>query len=110
MEAYGKVLEYKDYSDVYFLLEDLVYKLDKENLLYFLNQAEIYNKQKENIYKVLDFLNVILYNTKDIKKINCIEIVEDTKRRLNLNSNFDMTIDNLLIKIWEEVNEKYSRS
>lgn len=103
-------MEYKELGEVYLQVEDLVSKLDKEDLLYFLNQAEIFNKQKENILKILDFLNVILYNTKDIKKINCIQIVEDTKKRLTFNSNFDMTIDNLLIKMWEEINEKHSRS
>ena len=103
-------MEYKELGEVYLQVEDLVSKLDKEDLLYFLNQAEIFNKQKENILKILDFLNVILYNTKDIKRINCIQIVEDTKKRLTFNSNFDMTIDNLLIKMWEEINEKHSRS
>ena len=42
--------------------------------------------------------------------INCINIVEDTKKRLKANSNYDMCIDNLLFGIWEEFNEKYSRS
>ena len=75
-----------------------------------MNKSEMFSKLKDNIYEVLDYMNVILYNTKELKKINCISIVEETKKRLLSNSNFDMTIDNLLIKIWEEVNEKYNRS
>ena len=35
--------------------------------------------------------------------------IEEAKKRLVSNANFDMTIDNLLLKIWEEFNEKYSR-
>ena len=35
--------------------------------------------------------------------------VEEAKKRLAANSNYDMTIDNLLMKMWEEINEKYSR-
>ena len=41
--------------------------------------------------------------------LNCVEFVEDTKKRINANSNYDMSIDNLLIRMWEEINEKYSR-
>ena len=37
-------------------------------------------------------------------EINCIKYVEDTKRRLVTNSNYDMTIDYLLIRIWEDCN------
>ena len=107
--AYGKALSLKDFEQVYIELEDLAESLDKKDKLYVMNKSELFTKSKEDIFKILEYLNVILYNTKDIKKINCIEIVEETKRRLNSNSNFDMTIDNLLIKMWEEVNEKYSR-
>ena len=40
----------------------------------------------------------------NIQYTNCIKIVEETKDRLKKNSNYDMTIDNLLLKIWEEIN------
>jgi len=30
--------------------------------------------------------------------------LEDTKDRLNKNNNFDMTIDNFIITVWEEIN------
>lgn len=41
-------------------------------------------KVKEN-YKYLDY----------------IEYVEETKQRLKANSNFDMSLDKLILKIWE---------
>lgn len=41
-------------------------------------------KVKEN-YKYLDY----------------IECVEKTKQRLKANSNFDMSLDNLILNIWE---------
>lgn len=75
-----------------------------------MSKKEVFDKQKENIFEILEYINVLLYNTKEISKLNCIKIVEDTKKRLQSNSNFDMAIDNLLIKMWEEVNEKYNRS
>ena len=33
-----------------------------------------------------------------------MKIVEDTKDRLKKNSNYDMTTDNLLLTLWEEIN------
>ena len=38
------------------------------------------------------------------KYINCIKYVNISADRLRKNSNFDMTIDNLLLKVWEEIN------
>lgn len=48
--------------------------------------------------------------SKDMRYANCINFVEQAKNRLSLNANFDMSIDNLLLKIWEEFNEEYSWS
>ena len=54
------------------------------------------------------FMNNLL-ETNELKYINIIKYIEEAKKRLVSNANFDMTIDNLLLKIWEEFNEKYSR-
>lgn len=106
----GKIINVRDNKDDYLKLEELVKKLDKEDLVYILNNADILYKSKEIIFELLEYLNVLLLKTKEIEKINCIKYVEETKKRLTANSNYDMTIDNLLIKIWEEINsENYSR-
>ena len=44
------------------------------------------------------------------KYANCIDIVEETKRRIKANSNYNMCVDFMLFGIWGEVNEEYSRS
>ena len=106
----GKVLKLKEGQEIYEELEKLVQNLDTKDLIDIMNNTELFSKSKENIYEILDYLNIILYNTRSINKINCIKLVEEAKKRLQANSNFDMTIDNLLIKMWEEVNEKYNRS
>ena len=61
---------------------------------------EIY-KTKEEIKSILEYMNVILLklSTKNVKYIKCIEIVEQTKKRLKANSNYDMCIDNLLFNM-----------
>lgn len=106
----GKALKLKEGQEIYEELEKLVQNLDTKDLIDIMNNTELFSKSKENIYEILDYLNIILYNTRSINKINCIKLVEEAKKRLQANSNFDMTIDNLLIKMWEEVNEKYNRS
>jgi len=35
------------------------------------------------------------------KYLDYIDYVEEAKERLKSNSNFDMTIDSLILKIWE---------
>ena len=44
------------------------------------------------------------------KFIDCIKYVNKCATRLRSNSNFEMSIDNLLFEIWEEINEKSNRS
>ena len=40
---------------------------------------------------------------KSSKYAMCINIVEDTKKRLQSNANYDMTIDNMLMKMKEKI-------
>ena len=43
------------------------------------------------------------FSKKNSKYAECIAIVEETKRRLQSNANYDMCIDNLLLSLWENV-------
>ena len=81
-------------------------KLENTNIIDLLNKKDTIFKDKDSIYEVLDYINIILFNkiNENTKYTNCIKIVEETKDRLKKNSNYDMTIDNLLLKIWEEIN------
>ena len=76
------------------------------NIIDLLNKKDVLFKDKDSIYEVLNYINIILFNktNENIQYTNCIKIVEETKDRLKKNSNYDMTIDNLLLKIWEEIN------
>lgn len=80
--------------------------LERLNIIDLLNKKDILFKDKDSIYEVLNYINIILFNktNENIQYTNCIKIVEETKDRLKKNSNYDMTIDNLLLKIWEEIN------
>lgn len=86
------------------------------NIVNLLNQFEVLYKSKEIIVDLLDYMIVIIYeyisknNDYREKFLNLISVIENTKIRLMSNTNYDMCIDDLLLKIWEEVNENYSRS
>ena len=103
----GKAIELQNNKEIYNSVNSILDSLTKEDLVTIINNSDVLYKQKENIKDILNYMNTYLYNS---NKIGCIKYVEDTKRRLNSNSNYDMTIDYLLIRMWEEVNEKYSRS
>lgn len=100
----GKLLDIKEDEDVYNQVNIVLENIDKNTLIDILNKAEILYSQKDKIQEILDYINIYLYNTKDIRKINCIEYVEDTKRRLISNGNYDMCIDYLLLRMWERIN------
>ena len=59
---------------------------------------------EKTIFDYLDYLNIVLYNSKDANLINCVDIVEKVKQNLKINANYDMSIDYLIMKMWEEVN------
>ena len=63
------------------------------------------NKINENVLNnnslvcKLEYKNFSIMLTGDIE-----EIAENAKERLRKNSNYDMTIDNFMLNVWEEIN------
>ena len=104
----GKALDLHEQREIYEKVSGLLNNIEQDLITIF-DKAEILYKEKEKIQQILEYINISLYYTKEIKKINCIKYIEEVKKRLLANSNYDMCIDYLLIKIWEEMNEKYSR-
>ena len=101
----GKAIELKDKQNEYLELEKMIEKLSNTNLIDLVKSAEILYQTKDEIYEMLDYINIVLLRlaTKDVRYTNCIQIVENTKKRLMQNANYDMCIDNMLFNIWEEV-------
>lgn len=93
-------------EEIFSEIKTIFSNLEKINIIDLLNKKDLVFKDKDNIYEILDYINIILFNKikENIKYTNCIKIVEETKDRLKKNSNYDMTIDNLLLKVWEEIN------
>ncbi len=102
----GKAIILKDKKEQYDKVEEVIQNLDRKNMIDILQLSEEIYKDKEEIMNILEYINIILIKlTKEnIKYVNCIQIVEETKKRLNQNANYDMCIDNMLFNMWEEVN------
>lgn len=101
----GKAENLKEKSELYNIIASFLENIQKLDFIDFLKSADILYKSQDDKNDILDGINVLLLkNSKqDIRFLNCIEIIEDTKKRLNANGNYNMCIDNMLFKIWEEM-------
>ena len=91
-------------KDLYKSVQDVFENTDKYTLLDVLNKLQVLYKNKENIQEILDYIEYIFLNKaqKETKYLSNIEEIEKTKKNIISNSNYDMQIDYLLFKIWEE--------
>lgn len=101
----GKAESLKDKQELYNSIIEIVDKIKSSDLIEILKKADIVYKSQEEKNEILEGINVILFkkSKQDIRYLNCISIVEETKKRLRANSNYNMCIDNMLFKIWEEM-------
>lgn len=108
----GKAINLKDKSKLYSSIENIINNLNKYDIIDILNEAEVIYKTKEEIFEILEYINILMFklSKENYKYANCIEIVEETKKRIKANSNYNMCIDYMLFGIWGEVNEKHSWS
>lgn len=102
----GKAIILKDKREQYETIEDMVEKLDKTDMTELIKLAEPLYQSKDEIINILDYINIILLRLakENTQYANCIDIIENTKKRLNQNANYDMCIDNMIFNMWEEVN------
>ena len=92
----------KEKEEEYKSLIEFTDNLDK-GIPYLMNNTKILYDGKNNINELLDYLNIILLNK---KMFNGIEYVEKTKRKLQLNNNYEMCIDYLIISLYKCKNNK----
>ncbi len=100
----SKALIINEKKEMYEQVEEIFTQIEKFKIIDVLNKIDALYKNKEDIYEILDYINVILYDKSknDFRYLKYIDAVEQTKKSLKGNSNYDMSIDNLLYKIWEE--------
>lgn len=107
----GKALKNKENTELYDELNQILDSFDKKSIINIINNSEIIYKNKEKIGDILNYFNIYFFerSKREINNsliyLNAIKIVENTKERLKYNSNYDMSIDYLLINLWEELNK-----
>ena len=101
----GKAIILKDKQELYKAIDKIFNNIETLYLIDTLNIAEIIYKSQEDKYDILEYINLILYkkSKNNLRYLNAIKVVEESKKRLKANSNYNMTIDNLIITIWEEL-------
>ena len=97
----GKTLKLNENKNIYENIEKIFLSMQNKDLIEIVQMSEEIYKTKEEINSILDYMNVVLLKLgkQNIKYIRCIEIVEETKKRLKANSNYDMCIDNLIFNM-----------
>ena len=94
-------------KEVYEKIESVLEKANSMSKLeFYMSSKVIYDKEK--IYDILEYMISILYKISLTNKayVSCVSIVQNTINKLNANNNFDMSIDNMIFNIWEDINEK----
>lgn len=104
----GKALQILEKKENYKQIDEIVEKINSTDKLDFLTKGKaIFNK--EDINETLEYMTVSLFHkgkkNNDIKYLETVKIIQETINRLKINSNFDMSIDNMLFKLWEEINK-----
>ena len=101
-----KALKLREKENEYTKINNLYSNIENVSMIDIINSKEEIFKEKDQAVDILEYINLIFFDkiNKNTKYIECIKIVEDTKDRLKKNNNFDMTIDNFNMTIWEEIN------
>lgn len=109
----NKALKILEKKEKYTQLEEFINGIKISSKLDFITKnKEIF--EKEEITELLEYCIVLLFNLgkkeQNIQYFNCVKIIQETINKINSNSNFDMSVDNMLFKLWEEVNEENCRN
>lgn len=106
----SKALQIKDKEDIYNEINKKIRSIDRINQLELMKLKSSIFSDEDDTDEILEYINILLLDMSfekpenTVKYNNCIKIVEETKNRLSKNANYDMTIDNCLLSLWEEIN------
>ena len=99
----GKAKDIYSNADMYLEVDKVFNNIEKYTLIDVISKLEVLYKNKEHIREILEYINTIFVEKakNDFKYIEYIKYVEEAKRDIKQNCNYDMCIDNLLFKIFE---------
>ena len=103
----GRLLKIQEEKEAYEQVEKIIENLEKEDITQIWRNSEILYKSKDNILDLLDYMNIVFFeklrSKQDLRCTKAVSIVEDTKKKITSNANYDMSIDSMLLKLWEEL-------
>ncbi len=99
-----KALQIEEKKEVYDEIQKIFGNVEQYSLLDVKDRLDCLYKNKDMIYELLDYINLIFLQKAiaSTNYISYIETIEEVKKNLKSNSNYDMSIDKILYKIWEE--------
>ena len=102
----GKAIQLQDKQEQYTQIQQILVSLKNMDIIEIFQKSQILYDSKEEITNLLQYINTSLLELakQDYRYTNCIQIVENTKKRLQSNANYDMSIDNMLLQMKEEIN------
>ena len=91
-------------KELYQELDNIFYHKEELSLLDVLGKIDALYQNKEVIEELLEYMNILFFEQakKDKKYLSYIQAVENTKRNLKANANYDMSIDALLLALFSE--------
>lgn len=91
-------------KEIYDEIQRIFSNIENYTLIDVIGKLDCLYKNKEIIYDILDYITILFMQKarKQAKYITYIETIEEVKKNLKANSNYDMSIDKILYKIWEE--------
>ena len=99
----GKAIQIYENKQIYSELDEIFENIENYSLTDVISKLDILYKSKDDIQDILEYLNTIFIKKakEDIKYVEYIKFVEQTKVNINANCNYDMSIDNLIFKIFK---------
>ena len=97
-------------EEEYKSVKNIVDSIEKIKKVEVSKLSKILLDEKDNIKELLEYINVLIYSKgqKDIRYLEGVHIVSDAIRKIELNCNVEMTVDDMSFRLWEVINEKYS--
>ena len=92
-EIEEKVVQYKE-------IKNTIERLKNDQLLDVLNNSDILYQGKDEAINLLNYMNIYLFKENFFDEI---KYVEEAKKKILYNNNYEMTIDNLLMKMWNNI-------
>ena len=99
-----RAIKIEEKKEIYDEIQRIFSNIENYTLLDVIGKLDCLYKNKEIIYDILDYITILFMQKarKQAKYITYIETIEEVKKNLKANSNYDMSIDKILYKIWEE--------